>query len=48
MNMPFLHSAHPVLVVHLSLLLSMLLKYNIVPYEFGHAVVIPLIKNDAW
>ena len=38
--------AHPILVVHLSLLFRMLLKYNLVPDEFGRGVVIPLVKND--
>ena len=37
--------AHPILVVHLSLLFRILLKYSIVPDSFGYGVVVPFVKN---
>ena len=38
-------SAHPILVVLLSLLFSILLKHSLVPDDFGRGVVISLLKN---
>ena len=37
--------AHPVLLVHLSFLFTLILRYNLIPDAFGHSVVIPLLKN---
>ena len=37
--------AHPALVVHLSLLFTILLKHSVVPDAFGRSVIIPLVKN---
>jgi len=37
--------SHPVLVVHLSVLFNILLAYGVVPYAFGHGVIMPLIKD---
>jgi len=38
-------NAHPILVVRLSWLFRILLKYSIVPDSFGYGVVVPLVKN---
>ena len=37
--------AHPILIVQLSLLFSVLLNYCMVPDEFGHGIIILLLKN---
>ena len=37
--------AHPVLLVHLSCLFTMLYKHSMVPDDFGRGIVIPLLKN---
>ena len=37
--------AHPILVVHLTLLFNILLKYNLVPDGFGQGIIIPLLKS---
>ena len=37
--------AHPILVVHLTLLFRLLYKYGLVPDDFGQGIVIPLLKN---
>jgi len=37
--------AHPVLLVHMTLLFAILYKHGVVPDDFGRGVVIPLLKN---
>jgi len=38
--------AHPILVVHLSLLFNILFKHSMVADDFGRGIVIPLLKNS--
>ena len=36
-----IHFAHPVLIVHLACLFSMMYKFSLVPDDFGRGIVIP-------
>ena len=37
--------SHPSVTVHLCRLFNLMLKHSYVPNEFGHGIIIPLIKD---
>lgn len=39
--------AHPVILIHLKLLFTMLFSHSIVPDEFGAGIIIPLLKDKS-
>jgi len=41
----YLKYAHPIIVIHLHKLFNELLRHGYVPKEFGHRIIIPLVKD---